>query len=202
MTARIQRVFDFTAGVYLNNELIMTNYDLEIDFLVSTEENYEQNTALDRIKYIIHEKFDSAIFINETEYETIEKLVAADLKVITLPEDPYDQIVGIAAMLKLNSILDGKFVATDIKTTSGISDGVSYYYSMEEDIGPFVVKGWWSDSSPNTNGRIQKPKNIKVLKLTKTAHSWEDLSLGWVEQAPKTMLSDVVFVDFEHKADK
>lgn len=202
MTARIQRVFDFTAGVYVNSELIMTNYELEIDFLVSTTDNYEQNVALDRIKYIIHEKFDSAIFINESEYESIEKFAAADLKIITLPEDPYEQILAIATAIKLNTVLEGRFTVTDIKITSGISDGVSYFYCIEENVGPFMVKGWWSDSSPNTNGRIQKPRNIKVLKLTKTSHSWEDLHLEWVEAEPKSVLSDVVFVDFEHKADK
>ena len=35
-------------------------------------------------------------------------LTEAELKVCTLPEEPYDQIVGIMLMQKLNAIADGR----------------------------------------------------------------------------------------------
>lgn len=198
MTARIQRDFQFIAGVHIDNELYLNSYDVEVNFVVESESILEQNIALDRVKYFFLEKLDNAILIHQTSTDVIEKFIDTGMKILLLPEEPYDQIVGIMLLTKINAITENRLVVTDIVITSRMSDGVSYMHSLEENVGPFITKGWWNESGPNTNTRILKNKTKKVVKLTKTISSWEDISLGWI---PKISLeseqADVVLVNFE-----
>ena len=196
MTARIQRNFQFVAGVTIGNELFLNTYDIELNFLVESESIVEQNIALDRVKYLFIEKLDNAMFVHEADTEIIEKYVDAGMKVILLPEEPYDQIIGIMLLTKVNAITENRLVVTDIVISSRMSDGVSYMHSVEESIGPFIHKGWWDDFSPNTHTRILKGKAKKVVKLSKTVSSWEDISLGWSPK-PITENADVVLVNFD-----
>ena len=200
MTARIQREFEFVSGVYIENELYLNVYNLSIFFTVETESIYEQNIALDRIKYFFVEKLENCIFLNQSDTQNIENL--SELKIVCLPEDPYDQIIGIMLIEKINSITEGRLCVTDIEITSRMSDGVSYLHSVEESVGPFATKGWWNDSSPNVGGKISKSKTKKVVKLKRTPNSWEELNLGWKETKKSEIVNDVLFVSFEAKTDK
>lgn len=199
MTARVQRDFEFVSGAYIDNELHMNVYNIEINFLVDSDSIYEQNVALDRIKYLFIEKIENAIFINQSETATIEKIASLGLKHILLPEDPYDQIIGIMLMVKISSITEGRLIVSDISIASRMSDGVSYLHSMEENIGPFSAKGWWDDPSPSVSLKLNK--NKKIVKIKEAITNWDDLTLGW-ELPKKDPMNDVIMVDFECKTDK
>lgn len=199
MTARVQRNFEFVSGVFIDNELHMNLYDIEVNFSVETDCIYEQNIALDRIKYLFIEKIENAIFISQTETSTIEKLTLSGLKYVVLPEDPYDQIMGIMLMSKINAITEDRLIVTDMMISSRMSDGVSYLHSIEESMGPFIEKGWWNDPSPLT---FDKPnKNKKVVKLKDMSSNWDDLTLGW-ELPKKKSTNNAIMVDFDLKTEK
>jgi hypothetical protein len=205
MTARISSSFTFTSGVYFSNEFVLNNYDIEVDFNVETEIIREQNIALERIKYFLHLCLQNSIFICEDETETIQKYLDADLKLCTLPEEPYDQIIGIMLISKLNSINEGRLIVTDINITSSMSDGVWCKHSIEENLGPFAKSGWWKDASVKTNSLTAKNKSKKVVKLVKNNVTWEDLYLGWEEQVPINITgpsNEVMFATFDNKTDK
>lgn len=199
MTARVQRTFEFVAGVFIEHELHMNLYDIEINFLIETDNIYEQNIALDRIKYFFIEKIENAIFIHESESAIFDKISNLGVKCIQLPEEPYDQILGIMLMSKIDAITEDRLSVSDIRITSRMSDGVSYLHSMEESMGPLSDRGWWNDPSPTTSGK--PTKNKKIVKLKEMQTNWDDLMLGW--QPPKKRLeSDVIMVDFDSKMDK
>ena len=202
MTARIQRDFQFVSGVYVEDEFVMNVYNVDIQFTVESESIFEQNVALERIKYFFLECIENCIFINESDEETIERFASADLKLCLLPEDPYDQIVGIMLLVKLNSIAEGRLQVSDIRIESKMCDGVSYLHSMEEHVGPFMIKGWWTDSSPKFSSKIPKSKGKKVVKLNKTPSTWDDLNLGWKPKKQEPITSEIVFASFQSKTDK
>lgn len=202
MTARIQREFQFVSGVYVENEFVMNVYAVDIQFTVDSDSILEQNIALDRIKYFVHECLENCIFIRDINEEVIEKFVNADLKVCLLPEDPYDQIVGIMLLVKLNSITEGRLSVTDVRIESKMCDGVSYLHSMEEHLGPFFSKGWWNDSSPKISSKVPRPKGKKVIKLNKLPNSWDDLNLGWEPKKQEVATNEIVFASFQSKTDK
>lgn len=205
MTARISRNFSLMAGVYFKNDFCMNLYDIDLDFSVETDSIREQNISVERIKYYLGECLENAVFINQAETEVIQKYMDADLKVCTLPEDPYDQIIGILLITKLNAITEGKLVINNIAISSRISDEVVCYHSIDENMGPFNMYDWWSDNSTKINS-TKATKNKKVVKLVKSSTSWEDIYLGWdqTDEIPPQMTSpsEIVFANFDNKTDK
>jgi len=200
MTVRIQREFSFNAGLFFENEFYMNTYQIAASFNVEAKSIIEQNIALQRAKWFFGETIDSAIFVKDTDLEKIEKLNDIGLKTCPLPEEPYDQIIGIIIFTKLSAILEDKLVLTDIQLSSDMCDGVSYLHSMEENVGPFSLRGWWNENSPNISTPIKPIKGKKVVKLNKKANTWEELSLGFsVVEKPQVNNSEVLFASFPKK---
>ena len=165
MTARIQRSFDLQMGVHFTGVFYMNLYDIDLHFNVETENIKEQTIALERIKFYLAECLENSIFVHEKEEDAIERYMSANLKVSVLPEEPYDQIIGIMLMTKLNAIAEGRLVITDISISSRMSDGVSCMQDIEDNIGPFVTKDWWNENNTKINNYKYSPKNKKILKI-------------------------------------
>lgn len=204
MSARIQRNFIFQAGAYFEGRFYMNMYDVDVFFNVETSSIREQNIALDRMKFFLAEIISNSIFIENTEESTIEKYLLADLKVCTLPEEPYDQIIGIMLMSKLNAIAEGRLEVTDISITSEMSDGVTVSHSFDENMGPFIEDGWWHDSSTRISGLTSSSrKSSKIVKLIKPNIDWGDIYLNWgTEKEVVVPATEVVFANFDSKNKK
>lgn len=202
MTARINRSFDFQAGVYFNDSFYMNTYEVNIDFTVDSESIREQNIALQRIKYFLHECLEHSIFIQDTQLPAIEKFIEAKMKVCVLPEEPYDQIIGIMLMVKFNAITEGRLSITDLSICSKMSDGVSCLHSIEENTGPFKQSGWWSESNTRMSNLLSSSSSKKILKLVKPLVDWADIFMSW-EETPEiqkhTPSAEIVFGVFENK---
>jgi hypothetical protein len=192
MNTRIERDFEFQAAVYFDGNLLMNTYAVGLSMLVTTESIPEQNIAMDRISYFLSESLESCVFVKSTEKKVIEKYVAADLKVSTLPEEPYDQIISILLLTKLNAITEKRLIITDIRITTKLSDGVSFLYDNEDSSGPFEQMGWWHESGTSISDlHKQQNKKDKIVKLVNKTHDWNDPSLMWQEKNIKS--SEIVF---------
>ena len=141
MTTRILREFAFQAGVYFEDAFSMNMYSLSICMDVETDSIREQNIAMERIKYFLAESLESSIFVNQAETKLIEKYTTCGFKVCTLPNDPYDQIVTIMLLVKLNAIAEGRLIVTDITLGSQLSDEVNFMYDLDSPLGPFEELG-------------------------------------------------------------
>jgi hypothetical protein len=202
MTARINRSFDFQAGVHFSDDFFMNLYDVDIDFIVESESIREQNIALERIKYFLQESIENCIFVQDTETIAIEKYAEANMKVCVLPEEPYDQIIGIMLMVKLNAITEGRLSITDLSICSKMSDGVRCLHGYDENTGPFKLPGWWHDSNTKISNLLSNSKSKKILKLVKPPVDWEDVFLGWEEKpqlGKNTPSAEIVFGIFDNK---
>lgn len=204
MTARIQRNFDLQMGVHFTGVFYLNLYDIDLHFNVETENVKEQNIALERIKFYLSHCLENSIFVHDKEEDAIERYMSANLKVSVLPEEPYDQIVGIMLMTKLNSITEGRLVITDVSISSRMSDGVSCMQSIEDNLGPFIDKDWWSENNTKINSYKYSPKNKKILKLTKIVE-WSDVYLNWdhtIEPIVQNIANEIVYVNFDNKTGK
>lgn len=201
MTARISRGFSFQTGVFFTDMFRMNTYDVDLSFNVETESIRDQNTAIERVKYFLYECLSDSVLLNRKEKTAIEKYINADMKVCTLPEEPYDQIIGIMLMVKLNSIMEGKLVLTDILITSRLSDEVFCAHSIDETIGPFTDLDWWNDNTPKITSVTKVNNSKKVVKLVKSGANWDDVSLNWEDDIPmqSNTASEIVFVHFDNK---
>ncbi len=198
MATRIEREFAFQAGVYFEGEFLMTIYELALKMEVDTASIKEQNIAMDRIHYFLHECLGNSIFVQDSEKKAIEKYMQADIKVCTLPDEPYDQIITILLLLKLNAITEGKLHITDISLMSGLSDDVKFVYDVETVANhPFGNKGWWSDSSTIMSDITKSNKKDKIVRLVKQHSDWASVGLDWEQKEFTT--TEIIFSNDHEK---
>jgi hypothetical protein len=203
MTARIKRNFSFQAGVYFKDNFYLNMYTVLIYFDIETTSAMEQFVSMERIKYFFSQCLENSILVNENYTSIIEKYIEASLKICTLPTDPFDQIVAIMLVKKLNSMLEGRMIVTDISVTGLYSDDIHHLHSIEENFGPFNDSGWWNEATPKYNNinSISYLKSKKLVKLVKQSTSWEELNLSYDLKDPfeNTKSSEIVFVNFDKK---
>jgi hypothetical protein len=186
MSTTIQRDFTFHAAAYYAETFLMNTYDIQLTMTVETDSIREQNIAMDRIKFMIYEVFDNAVFVAESEKKVIEKYKDAGLKVCVLPEEPYDQIIALLLMLKFEAISENKLNMFDIILTSKLSDEVRFKEDIVIAQATYPMQGWWNDSSPSLTCNVKlKNKKEKVVKLVST-NEWNDLGLSWKEKSEPT----------------
>lgn len=190
MNTRIEREFIFQAAVYFEGSFIMNVYELLLSMEVGTDSIREQNIAMDRIEYFLSECMANSVFVEAAEKKAIEKYTSADIKVSTLPEEPYDQIITILLLQKLNAIAEGRLLITDIVLKSELSDGVKFIYNIEEaDLHPFG-KGWWSEPNTNIADIPKSNRKDKIVKLVKTS-DWSIPDLEWEDKPKKS--AEIIF---------
>jgi len=190
MSTKIEKDFSFQAIVYFKNNFLINSYHFTLIINVNTDSILEQNVAMDRIKYLTHEVFQNSVFINENEIAVIKKYIDAGLKVSIIPEDPYDQIIALLLMLKINSVCENRILVSKIILTSDLSDGVRFSEDVETAQQMFLKNGWWNEFNPSlTCTGKTKNKKEKVVKLIN--NEWNDVGLIWKDRKEKP--SEILF---------
>lgn len=197
MSTRIEKEFAFTAGVHFNNQYVINCYDFSLSMLVDTESIREQNVAMERIKYFLYECLENSVFINQSEKKSIENYANAGIKICTLPEEPYDQIVSLLLMTKLNSITEGRLTITDIVLGSKLSDGVNFCMVSETAEQMLSdVSGWWNEPTTSINQcKMKADKKGKVVKLFNNHGEWNEIGLSWKEKSGQS--KEILFTEPE-----
>lgn len=184
MATRIERDFSFQAGAHFQGTFLMNLYSISLVMEVETDSIHEQNIAMDRIKYFLSECLANSVFIENTEKKAIENYTTAGIKVCTLPEEPYDQIVALMLILKCNAITEGRLTITDLVLMSDLSDEVRFVYDIDTaSMNPFGKKGWWLEANQSITD-VKTNKREKVVKLVKTC-DWAIPELEWEEKASR-----------------
>jgi len=145
--------------------------------VVETEQVREQNIAMERLHYFINEVLDNSIFfdLNDKKIEAFKNL---NLKICSLPEEPFDQIIGIILLMKFNSILENKLVVTDLFIESKLGDYVKFHIVQEIAESFFTGNNWWNNASANiSNNEKNSGKKTKIVKLFDD--DWLGLGLSW-----------------------
>ena len=178
MSARIEKDFEFLAGVYFEKTYMMNLYNMSLYMDIHTDNDKEQLTAMERLHYFLQNFIEHSVFVNQSEKSQIALLEKAGLTVLTLPEDPYDQIIGLLLMLKLNAIMENKIVINEIMFQSKLTAGIKFHTFIEE-TEDYLGKHWWTDKSPSY--KIPSNKKEKVVKLF-DEDTWTSLGLTWKER--------------------
>ena len=188
MITRIERDIFFVAGVHFDDRFHINSYELVLSMLVESDVPKEHVIALDRLDFLIKNILTNSVFVNEEKTECIEKYREAGLTVSTLPGEPYDQIVGMVLLLKLNAIMENRIKITDITINSLLGEGMRYPIVAEsaENADIMIGNNWWhSNDTEITNDTIFfEPKN-NVVKLFDDS-IWADLNLSWKDRTKTT----------------
>ena len=196
MQHRIKQQFAFQAAVYVEETFLMNIYEITLKMHVVTGDSKEQNIAMSRINYMIEDCFQNCVFVHQTETAVIEKYIAANLKVSTTPDEPYDQLLAILLLTKLNIITEGRLLITDITLSSGLSDGIEFLYSPALEHTPLTtgISNWWNELNTKiVDFPKRETKKEKIVKLVKKTNDWAHLNLEWQEKPLPT--SQIIFTD-------
>jgi hypothetical protein len=179
MIAKIEKEFLFNSAIHFEDKFLINLFEITFIMSVETENAKEQNIAIERLNYFIASYIDNSIFVNEKDKASIEKYENAGLRVLTLPEDPYDQIIGLILIMKCNAIMEGRVVITDIIFHSKLTSGIKFHSSIEE-TEDFKSNNWWNDPTTATKlTKNKKPKDKdKVIKLF-DKDEWSEVGLLW-----------------------
>jgi len=194
LATKIEREFAFQAAVHFEGNFLMTLYELTLGMEVDTASIKEQNIAMDRITFFLSECLSNCVFVEYNDKKAIEKYLQADIKVCTLPEEPYDQIITVLLLLKLNAITEGKLHVNNISLRSGLSDDVKFIYDMETASNhPFGNKAWWTECTTTMSDVTKTNKKDKIVKLIKQHCDWASVGLDWEQKEYKT--TEIIFQD-------
>lgn len=177
---RIEKDYTFNSAVHFDNKFLINHYELTVSMIVETEAVHEQNVAMERLDYFINHVLDSCVFVDITKNKAIENYLHAGLRTCILPEEPYDQILGIILLLKLNSILENRLIVTDIILSSKLSDNVRFHVVQEVADNLYSGDNWWNENSTKLcDTKKLSDKKTKIVKLFDD--DWQSVGLSWKE---------------------
>lgn len=178
--SKIQKNFTFQSAIHFEDRFMVNLYEMDAKFEIYTEDTREQNIAIERVTHFLGSVVEDCLFISIEQKDAINKYHAAGIKVCTIPEDPYDQIIGLILLNKCNAIMEGKIVMTEILIGSKLSNLIKFELYHEVATAEFDGKHWYNDGSLVMADKFNKKDKIVNL-FDHKCDSWEDLGLTWEE---------------------
>lgn len=192
MNARLSKNFVWYSGIVYHGEFLINHFEAKVDLLTVSTQHEEQNIAYERSKIWVDNICNGAIFIASTD-KTLPAYQNLNARLIIMPEDPVDQVIGIMLYLKLNSIMQNRLVVTDVSIKSTQGDDMEYHHASGESLGDGLsTDGWWIDPRPVYTDFKPRAKQ-KIVALDR-GPEWKDYGLDW--DAEETKSSGVVFAKF------
>lgn len=173
--SEIIKDFTFLSCVHFENKFITNLYEMSASMSVETDNVHEQNIAIERMNYYLTNYLDDSIFICDKETTAIEKYQNAGIKTCIIPEEPYDQIVGMIILNKCNAIMENRIVIEDIVFGSKLSNLVRFKIDIETAVNEYSGKFWYNDHNLSSEKKKTKTKIVSLFGN----NTWEELNLTW-----------------------
>ena len=186
MNVRLKYSLNFVAGTWFEQELLMCNYTVKLDLLTQSMDPADQNTAIERVRWFIENQLHSAVLVNQADSERAEVFYDVGFNVITLPEEPVDQVLGIVLHSKLNAIMEGRISVTTI-TISSDTGGIEYVHSDNEVTDLLGESGWWFEPTPLCHDLDIEDQDPET--------EWKDIDLAWNNEQVIKDLNTAIFVN-------
>lgn len=201
MNVRLEYTMPFTAGVYWDGQMLMNRYTIRLYMVTNSSEPEVQNTAYERLKYFVYSEMANTIFVNRQHEEQCQLLIAAGLKITTLPAEPVDQLIGIMLYSKLNAVMENHIIINEIEISSDLGEQMCYLHAADENLGPFTAPGWWHDADL-IHCDSDFVAGDKIVAMHR-AGAWRELDLAWPEQDHDSDNNNtVVFANFNQDETK
>lgn len=175
MNIQIQKDFTFLAAIHFEKKFMLNLYELSAQMEVLTENVREQNIAIERMNYFLGTYIEDAIFIEDTEKEAIQNYNNAGIKTCIVPEEPYDQIIGMILINKCNAIMENKIVINQVTFGSKLSNLIKFNIDGEVSQLEYPENAWYNK---NTLSVTEKGKKDKIVNLF-DKNTWAELGLTW-----------------------
>lgn len=181
----IEKSFTFSVAIHYEDSFLINSYTVKLSMSILTDDHREQQVSVDRIGYWLNYMLQNSVIIQDTNEDQIIKYAYAGIGVCTLPDEPFDQLLSMILLLKLNAITENKIVITSLKLESMLSDGVGYTMNLEdaEDLyGYNRTSGWWNLKDVSMSDFVHaKEHDEKVINLF-DSDDWTAAGLNWKEK--------------------
>ena len=196
MNVRLEYDMHWRAAIWFENCLQINSYNIELAITTNTANAEDHVVSLGRLNHFVYNEMANTVYIHQDDTAQIQALTSAGIKVTTLPEQPIDQIIGIALYSKLNAILQERMFVNGVTIQSDLGDNVRYLHNDRESLGPLSQLGWWQDPSPMHSDFKSTASKKHVVRLNRTL-TWQDLELEWSDAEPVDNTGNtVVFAKF------
>jgi hypothetical protein len=182
MNVRIRFNAEIHTGAWFVDDFIVNNYAINLQLITQSHDAADHAICIGRVRAIL-DQLENTVFINGDHVDKIAQLSDCGFRVITFPQEPIDQIVGIVLYEKLNAVLENRMRVTDLDICSDSGDNIWFMHSEHEVITAVPKTNWWGDSTPSCLPSTQVSQEKKVVKLKKQI-SWKSLDLDWGSNAP------------------
>lgn len=192
---RLEKLLTWTCCVSYDQGHVVNQYLLHLEFGNGTDDEQQQTTAYQRMKWWIHEVMQDSLLLNQQD-ELLPIYISTRQRVLAMPADPVDDVVALMLFYKLNAIVEQRLIIDRIKLSSDQGDNVWYVHGNDEPLVELEATSWWLDPSPAWVDKdcMKFSNQSKVVELERRS-SWEDLGLGWEPSESKPQ-GDVIFTDF------
>ena len=199
MNVRLEKKYSWHSALVWDGEYMINGYEILLRMTTNTADSRLQNIAYNRLNYWIYNVMQDSVLLAEHN-ESISVFHATGQRVILLPEEPVDQLVGMMLYSKLGAIMRGNIQINELIISSRVGDEMAYCHSEDEALGPFAAPGWWSDTGvkwSDAKGRRSRNNIIAINRIPE----WKDLDLEFHPEAD-TKNSDVLYAQFRKDEDQ
>ena len=168
----------FGSAIVHNDQFVVNDYTVTITMSTATDDHAHQNIAYERMKYWFDYVMYHAIMISSQDPKLTQWL-ATEQRILILPTEPVDQMVGYMLFKKLSAIVENKFVITDLEISSTAGDDMVYLHSGDElllELPSLPI--WWDESKPTWFETTKRRGTNKIVKLDRVPE-WKEIDLGF-----------------------
>lgn len=194
-------IFSWTTnwdGIVMMEETLFPNeWTMRIEFDSLVDNPQQEFVAMARLQHLVEAQFHDAIFAN-VEDEWVGKMYEGrKCKIITLPEDPMEVTIAIAALSKMICVTEGRFDFAGVRISSKLADGLECNF----DAADLAAFDWLRDNPiqkvtgepawfmrPDAGATDIMLKKKKKLEIIRDVDKWENYNLSW-ESLPDAPLA-------------
>lgn len=156
---------------------MVNTYSVNLQLITQSQNPDDHPVCMGRIRTIL-DQLEHSILINQAHTDKVKDLTTCGFRVIALPQEPIDQIMGIVLFQKLNHVLENRMRVTDLDICSEVGDNVWFMHSDNEVVHALPTNGWWDDATPVCINIAPGSNKNKVVKLNRQLN-WKTLELDW-----------------------
>lgn len=194
MNVKLSKEFFWQSGVIYQEQFAINHYACRLHMQTACHDRQAQNTAYDRLKVFIGQVLQDAVFTWD-QCQDLRKWLATGVTVITLPDEPVDQIIGMMLYTKLNAIMEGRMIITDVDLSSRMGDEMVYHHNQNDSLGPLAHPGWWNDHRPIWSKHTPAKSRDKIVAISRF-QEWKNHNLHWERDNDPEADSTVLFAEF------
>ena len=117
--------------IFFEKIIIPNEWTIKVGFTGESEDPFEEQIAFDRCRFIVEDAFQDSLFVRVDDPAFGKLHAITDAPLITIPEDPVDSAIAIAALSKFGCITEGRLFFEHITISSRLSDGVELQLPQE-----------------------------------------------------------------------